>query len=356
VCPSAETDVEKVLKGVVRVELVENPEDYIPAVLERVKKEYMLKTYKVDDWDSAEEFLEKLATRMGKLLKGSEPDIATAARIILNDWQRGKLPFYVPPPGYEVPLSVRTNSSLISEPKASHITDVTEKNATTEITALPANVSSEISDANNEKVVCAGISSAETNADMILNQESKSIHDQVVTVTKPAFTVIQDFSKIRVNLHYTEDLDRKLNQQNMKSIKQEKKMNSVSDTKLERVVADVGESNIDKSELEISVTSMDKECDDDSESDSSSSDSDIESNTQTSSSSGAFYITGVNINVQSDRRRKMKVDATADEMPIRLTSKIRRRMEREMKPKRTGSNFYAVTNVKNRNRNKGKYL
>merc|ERR1711902_365763 len=43
----AESDEEKVLKGVVRVELVENPGDYIPAVLAKVKPEYMARTYKI---------------------------------------------------------------------------------------------------------------------------------------------------------------------------------------------------------------------------------------------------------------------------------------------------------------------
>lgn len=65
-----ETDTEKVLKGVVRVELVQNPEDYISSVLERVRREYLIKTYRVLDWDSHVDFLEKLAARTGKLLKG----------------------------------------------------------------------------------------------------------------------------------------------------------------------------------------------------------------------------------------------------------------------------------------------
>ena len=38
----SESDEEKVLKGVVRVELVENPSDYIPAVLKKVKPELYL--------------------------------------------------------------------------------------------------------------------------------------------------------------------------------------------------------------------------------------------------------------------------------------------------------------------------
>ncbi|PNF22224.1 hypothetical protein B7P43_G02906 [Cryptotermes secundus] len=353
VYPSAETDVEKVLKGVVRIELVNNPEDYIPTVLERVKKEYMLKTYKIDDWNSAQEFLEKLATRMGKLLKGSEPDIVTAARIVLNDWQRGRLPFYVPPLGFEVPLNEETSSSFIKEPQLSQATDGTENNTVIEVTALPENIYlNENSNINNGEGVSAGISSIERN--VLLVQENKSIPDNIATVTEPEFKVFQDFSKIRVNLHYTEDHDKKLKQQQMKFLEQESNVSKKNDTELEIVVTGAGEPTNDKPEnLETTVTSMDEECNV-CESSSSSSDSDMETNSPTCSSSGAFYVTGIK-NVHSNKR-KLKFDAASGEMPARLTSKIRRRLEREMKPKRTGSNFYAVANVKNRNRNKNKFV
>jgi len=357
VYPSAETDTEKVLKGVVRVELVENPEDYIPTVLERVKKEYMLKTYKVDDWDSAEEFLEKLATRMGKLLKGREPDITTAARIVLNDWQRGKLPFYVPPPGFEFPITEGTTLSSIMEPGLNQATHGTESNTSMDVATVSANVSSnESNDANNGEVVGVGISSPVRNANAQIVEESRSISDHLATTTETAFKVIQDFTKIRVNLHYTDNLDKKLSQENVASLKLGKKKLEKSDTKLETVVTGVGHPNNEKSEeAETSVTSVDKEGHDESESYSSSSDSDMETSTQTGSSSGAFYVTGVE-NVHCHKRKKMGYDAVCNKMPVRLTSKIRRRIEREMKPKRTGSNFYAVANVKNRNRNKNKYL
>lgn len=348
---SAETDVEKVLKGVVRIELVNNPEDYIPTVLERVKKEYMLKTYKIDDWNSAQEFLEKLATRMGKLLKGSEPDIVTAARIVLNDWQRGRLPFYVPPLGFEVPLNEETSSSFIKEPQLSQGTDGTENNTVIEVTALPENIYLNENNINNGEGVSAGISSTErnVNADVLLVKENKSIPDNVATVTEPAFKVFQDFSKIRVNLQYTEDHDKKLKQQHMKFLKQESNVSKKNDTELEVVVTGAGEPTNDKPEtVETTVTSLDEECNV-CESSSSSSDSDMETSSQTCSSSGAFYVTGIK-NVHSNKR-KLKF-----EMPARLTSKIRRRMEREMKLKRTGSNFYAVANVKNRNRNKNKFV
>ena len=64
-----ESDEEKVLRGVVRVELVENPADYIPAVLSKVKLLYMARTYKIrNDWKDANDFLEKVAQKYGKLV------------------------------------------------------------------------------------------------------------------------------------------------------------------------------------------------------------------------------------------------------------------------------------------------
>jgi len=105
VYPTAETDTEKVLKGVVRVELVTNPEDYVDSLLQRVRREYISKNYKIDHWNTSTHFLEQLAQKTGKLLKGGEPDVTVTARMVLNDWQRGKLPFYVPPEGFAVPKS-----------------------------------------------------------------------------------------------------------------------------------------------------------------------------------------------------------------------------------------------------------
>lgn len=51
------------------MENVDNPSDYIEAVLSRVKDEYLKKTYKLSSWSDATDFLEKLAARTGKLLK-----------------------------------------------------------------------------------------------------------------------------------------------------------------------------------------------------------------------------------------------------------------------------------------------
>ncbi|KAJ1176653.1 hypothetical protein NDU88_001923, partial [Pleurodeles waltl] len=101
VYPSGDSETDIVLKGVVQVEKIKCPEDHISAVLERAKPEYISKTYRIDSWQTPEDFLEKLAMRMGKLLKGGEPDLPTVSKMVLNDWQRGRIPFFVKPPNAE---------------------------------------------------------------------------------------------------------------------------------------------------------------------------------------------------------------------------------------------------------------
>ncbi|XP_032414837.1 nucleolar GTP-binding protein 2-like [Xiphophorus hellerii] len=107
VYPSEDSESDIVLKGVVQVEKIKNPEEHIGAVLERAKPEYIQKTYRIPTWSSADDFLEKLAFRTGKLLKGGEPDLSTVSKMVLNDWQRGRIPFFVKPPGPEGDPEVR---------------------------------------------------------------------------------------------------------------------------------------------------------------------------------------------------------------------------------------------------------
>ncbi|CAC5400985.1 NUG2 [Mytilus coruscus] len=101
VYPTAETPTEFVLKGVVRIENVKTPEDYIQAMLDRVKTDYIKTTYNLISWNSHEDFLEQICRKSGRLLKGGEPDISTVAKMVLNDFQRGKIPYFVKPPGTE---------------------------------------------------------------------------------------------------------------------------------------------------------------------------------------------------------------------------------------------------------------
>ena len=90
------------LRGVVRVENVENPEQYIAAVLKRTKPQHIQRTYDVGSFETATDFLELLARKGGRLLKGGEADVDGAAKMVLNDFVRGKIPWFTPPPAAEV--------------------------------------------------------------------------------------------------------------------------------------------------------------------------------------------------------------------------------------------------------------
>ena len=117
------TETEKILRGVVRVEHVACPEEHITAILRAVKPEHLSKTYSgisippifsstrggssaasrtdpvtLEEQSATEDFLRRLAVQSGRLLKGGEPDMRTISIIILNDWLRGRIPFFMPPP------------------------------------------------------------------------------------------------------------------------------------------------------------------------------------------------------------------------------------------------------------------
>ncbi|KNC82739.1 hypothetical protein SARC_04980 [Sphaeroforma arctica JP610] len=97
VYPSNDSETDIILKGVVRIEKITNPDDSIQEVLGRVKKDHLKRTYGVDTWEHAEDFLEQMAKKRGRLLPGGEPDLRAVAKNVLHDWQRGRLPHYVPP-------------------------------------------------------------------------------------------------------------------------------------------------------------------------------------------------------------------------------------------------------------------
>ncbi|OLN92839.1 Nucleolar GTP-binding protein 2 [Colletotrichum chlorophyti] len=94
----SDTPQDLLLRGVVRVENVDNPEQYIPAVLAKVKPHHMERTYELKGWKNHMEFLEMLARKGGRLLKGGEADLDGVAKMVLNDFMRGKIPWFTPAP------------------------------------------------------------------------------------------------------------------------------------------------------------------------------------------------------------------------------------------------------------------
>lgn len=314
VYPSAETDTEKVLKGVVRVELVQNPEDYIEEVIKRVRKEYLVKTYKVDRWETSTEFLEKLAARTGKLLKKGEPDVNQVARMVLNDWQRGKLPFYVAPEGFEVPLSRKSEEEMGDQ-----------------------------------------IFTKDKEADKIIEEETKP-ELQNKEVEKPllninSLVIAQDFAKIRVGLQFDNNNDVK----------------PLQKIEIPEELKGIDEQQDNEDSKETDKSHKHNEVDDGSSSDI----SDFYSNDEKECSDVEDYLTNDPENVKENKRKRLQAASgsfTVEDVATKtkmakmrsqnkkVTARQRRALDRAQHRTKTGSNFYEVSNVKNRNRNKKKLV
>eukprot|EP00804_Cyclotella_cryptica_P003998 CCRYP_013922-RA/>CCRYP_013922-RA protein AED:0.15 eAED:0.15 QI:0/0/0/1/0/0/2/0/586 len=100
---AGDTETDSVLKGVVRAERLECPEEFVDAICNAVKREHIAAMYGLakngeESWNNSEELLEKISVKCGRLKKGGEPCLRTAAIMLINDFQRGRLPHYVAPP------------------------------------------------------------------------------------------------------------------------------------------------------------------------------------------------------------------------------------------------------------------
>ena len=92
------SDASVALRNAVKVETLEDPITPVVAILGRVPRPHIMMHYGVSTFSDTAEFLAKLAIQMGKLKKGGVPDRSLAARIVLNDWNSGKLKYFTHPP------------------------------------------------------------------------------------------------------------------------------------------------------------------------------------------------------------------------------------------------------------------
>ncbi|GME71495.1 unnamed protein product [[Candida] boidinii] len=93
-----DTESDILFRGVVRVEHVSHPEQFIPDLLEKCERKHLERTYEISGWKNSEEFIELIARKQGRLLKGGEPDETGVAKQVITDFNRGKIPWFVPPP------------------------------------------------------------------------------------------------------------------------------------------------------------------------------------------------------------------------------------------------------------------
>lgn len=76
---------------------LEDPLQTVSALIKKCPVEQLMLLFKVPRFSTPEELLLLLGRKRGKLGKGGIPDMNATARLLLQDWNAGKIPFYTLP-------------------------------------------------------------------------------------------------------------------------------------------------------------------------------------------------------------------------------------------------------------------
>jgi len=91
------------LRNCVDVDTIEDPIPVMQELVKRCTRASLMMTYAIPAFPehNAEIFLSMVAKKLGKVKKGGIPDKVMAARVVLRDWNSGKIAYYTPPPSVE---------------------------------------------------------------------------------------------------------------------------------------------------------------------------------------------------------------------------------------------------------------
>ncbi|XP_024312304.1 guanine nucleotide-binding protein-like NSN1 isoform X3 [Brachypodium distachyon] len=95
---SSNSGVSVALRNCKRVEKMEDLISPVKEILNLCPHEKLMSLYNMPSFTSVDDFLQKVATLRGKLKKGGIVDVEAAAKIVLHDWNEGKIPYYTLPP------------------------------------------------------------------------------------------------------------------------------------------------------------------------------------------------------------------------------------------------------------------
>jgi len=86
------------LRNCVKVERIEDPIAPVHEITRRCPAEQLMLMYKTGRFGDVDDFLRQVARVQGKLKKGGIPDLKAAARVVLTDWNNGRIPYFTSPP------------------------------------------------------------------------------------------------------------------------------------------------------------------------------------------------------------------------------------------------------------------
>jgi len=107
-------DASVALRNAIKVDTMEDPITPVEAILQRCPMQQMCLQYNIAPYGSIKEFLAYVAKKIGKLSKGGIPNQGMAARLVLNDWNNGKIKYFTHPPETET-KETHVSAEIVTE-------------------------------------------------------------------------------------------------------------------------------------------------------------------------------------------------------------------------------------------------
>lgn len=95
-----------VLRNQINASEVKDPVTPIGAILDRTPKKTLMGLYRIANFDDAQSFLYNVAVAKGKFKKGGIADLEAAARVVIGDWNNGKMKHYLIPKHFDPSLLI----------------------------------------------------------------------------------------------------------------------------------------------------------------------------------------------------------------------------------------------------------
>uniref|UniRef100_A0A452SZV3 Nucleolar GTP-binding protein 2 n=1 Tax=Ursus maritimus TaxID=29073 RepID=A0A452SZV3_URSMA len=327
VYPSEDSETDIVLKGVVTSEA---PLDLLLCVL--------CEWYETWQTDGDEQLGRLKCLHAGRWfcsLNGGEPDLQTVGKMVLNDWQRGRIPFFVKPPNAEPPAASQLPSSSSSDVAA----EASQRSAEEEVADTVAEASEPVTEKEKENSHC----DADSEMQQILAR------------------VRQNFGKINVVPQFSGD---DLVPLEMSDIDDE--LESFSDEEQE----EEGQEQPGEEDEESCPESPDAHAGNDTKAVIKALDEKIAKYQKFLNKAKAKKFSAVRENSRffsvcscvvfpaptkkGKKRKAQREEDHSNKTRRMLTSKERRRAARQQQPRKVGVRYYETHNVKNRNRNRKK--
>ena len=241
---NGETSAELLLRNCVKVELLEDPLSPVELIVGRCRKDQLMEMYSVPYFEDVNDFLVHLARQRGKLKRGGIPDIFSAARSVLNDWNSGKIPYYTIPPatahtpaaaaslieGWSKEFDIDTQedvqvlSSMRSTVDMKHAMALTAKESVQGQMDLEDGMDDDVDEDEGDM----------STGDMSMDEDMDKDHDQEAPVLGRASKPIINFkpkgkkfeAKVKPQMAFTPEeaeLNPRLNQDRKKMLKQQQK-------------------------------------------------------------------------------------------------------------------------------------